>query len=115
MEKAGRTYFYDFLTFDFGEVGMAISQIVYDIVTTEEPEFKKIFSNYEYTHFLTFILPWILTWFSHNFSSVKMICRIWDYLLCTGPYGVFYFTCGIILSTKNDLLNECEEFDVKLI
>ena len=107
MEKAGNTYFYDFLTFDFGEVGMAVSKIVYDIVTAEDPQFKDIFSNYQYTQFLTFILPWILTWFSHNFSSVKMICRIWDYLLCTGPYGVFYFTCGIILSTKNDLLQEC--------
>lgn len=100
MEKAGRTYFYDFLTFEFGDVGKAVSQIVFELVTAEDPDFKRIYSSYEHTQFLIFILPWILTWFSHNFSSVKIICRIWDYLLCTGPHGVFYLTAGIILSTK---------------
>jgi hypothetical protein len=29
MEKAGRTYFHDFLKYDFGAVGMAVSEIVY--------------------------------------------------------------------------------------
>ena len=92
---------------------MAVSKIVYEIVTKEDPDFIKIYSSYEHTQFLIFILPWVLTWFSHNFSSVKTICRIWDYLLCTGPHGVFYLTCGIILTTKKDLLYHCDELDVK--
>lgn len=113
MEKAGRTYFYDFLSFEFGEVGMAVSKIVFEIITAEDPEFHQIYSSYEQTQFLIFILPWILTWFSHNFSSVKTICRIWDYLLSTGPHGVLYLTCGIILSTKRELLESCrDELDV---
>lgn len=77
-------------------------------MTTEDPDFIDIYSSYQNTGFLIFILPWILTWFSHNFSSVKTICRIWDYLLCTGPFGIFYLTAGIILSTKQDLLDSCE-------
>ena len=60
------------------------------------------------TQFLIFLIPWILTWFAHNFSSVKTICRIWDYLLCTGPYAVFYLTAAIILMTKQELLENCE-------
>lgn len=83
---------------------MAVSQIVYEIVTKSDSDFHKIYSSYEQTKFLIFILPWVLTWFAHNFSSVKTICRIWDYLLCTGPHGVFYLTSGIILGTKEDLL-----------
>lgn len=39
MEKAGRTYFYDFLYFEFGDVGRAISRIVYDIVVKVDSGF----------------------------------------------------------------------------
>ena len=61
---------------------------------------------------LMFVVPWILTWFSHVFSSARIICRIWDYLLCTGPHGIVYLTAGVILATKEDLLRECSEYDV---
>ena len=39
MEKAGRAYFHDFLKYDFGKVGMAVSQIVYEIVTKNDSHF----------------------------------------------------------------------------
>jgi hypothetical protein len=81
-------------------------------VVKNDQQFRDIFSSYQHTKFLIFIVPWVLTWFAHNFDSVKIICRIWDYILCTGPHGVLYLTCGIILGTKEDLLKECQEFDV---
>jgi hypothetical protein len=54
-----------------------------------------------------FIIPWILTWFAHVFSSAKIICRVWDYLLCTGPHGIIYLTAGVIMASKDDLVNYC--------
>jgi hypothetical protein len=45
---------------------------------------------------------------------MKDICRIWDYLLCTGPHGVFFMTAAIILTTKRDLIQHCQEFDVPI-
>lgn len=53
---------------------------------------------------ISFIISWLLTWFAHVFSSVKVIARIWDYILCTGPHAIIYITTGVILSTKEDLL-----------
>lgn len=61
---------------------------------------------------LPFIISWVLTWFAHVFTSVKTICRIWDYILSTGPHGIIYLTSGIILATKADLLSQCPELDV---
>lgn len=46
MEKAGRTYFHDFLKYDFGSLGMALSQIIYEIVTELDQQFKHIYSSY---------------------------------------------------------------------
>jgi hypothetical protein len=59
-----------------------------------------MFECYIEMKLLTFIVPWILTWFAHVFSSIKIICRIWDYLFCTGPKGIVYLSTGILLSTK---------------
>jgi glycine cleavage system protein P-like pyridoxal-binding family len=53
---------------------------------------------------LPFIISWVLTWFAHVFTSVKTICRMWDYILCTGPHGIVYVTAGVILATKADLI-----------
>ena len=61
---------------------------------------------------LMFIVPWILTWFAHVFSSAKTISRIWDYLLCTGPHGIVYLTAGVIVATKQDLKESVSEFEV---
>lgn len=100
MEKAGKIYFHDFLKFDVGHIGMAVSSIVLDLVVAQDKDFENIFSCFKESKFLIFIIPWIFTWFAHVFSSLKTICRIWDYILCTGPFGSIYLTAGIILSTK---------------
>lgn len=56
---------------------------------------------------LPFIISWVLTWYAHVFTSVKTICRIWDYILSTGPHGIIYMTTGVILVTKNALVSQC--------
>lgn len=101
MEKAGKAYFYDFLKFDVGPIGMLVSGLVMDLVVRQDEEFVQIFECFSEGKMLIFIIPWVFTWFAHVFSSLKTICRIWDYILCTGPFGAIYLTAGIILSTKN--------------
>ena len=100
MEKAGQTYFRDFLTKDIGTLGTLISQLVLNLLIFKDPDFERIFHCFKEMNLIIFIIPWVLTWFSHVFSSVKTICRIWDYILCTGPQGIIYLTAGMILSTK---------------
>lgn len=107
MEKAGRTYFKDFLTKDIGAIGTIVSDIILELLSKRDPEFKEIFECFAEMRMLTFIIPWILTWFSHDFTSAKTICRIWDYLLCTGPHGIIYLTAGIFLATKEELISKC--------
>jgi hypothetical protein len=36
MEKAGKVYFHDFLKFDVGHIGMVLSEIVLDLVVTQD-------------------------------------------------------------------------------
>jgi len=43
MEKAGKTYFRDFLTKDIGTLGMLISEMVLDLLVQKDEEFKNIF------------------------------------------------------------------------
>ena len=59
-----------------------------------------MFACFSQTGMISFTIPWILTWFSHVFDSMKTICRIWDYLLCSGPHGIIFLTTAIILSVK---------------
>ena len=66
----------------------------------KDKQFDEIFECFREVNLLIFIIPRVLTRFSPVFSSVKTICRIWDYILCTGPHGIIYLTAGIILSTK---------------
>lgn len=107
MEKAGRAYFHDFLKFDVGDIGMVVSEIVMDLIVKEDKQFQDIFACFR-DSLLIFIIPWIFTWFAHVFSSLKTICRIWDYILCTGPFGAIYLTAGLILTTKQQLIEYCE-------
>jgi hypothetical protein len=39
MEKAGQTYFRDFLTNDIGTLGTLISQMVLSLITFKDPDF----------------------------------------------------------------------------
>lgn len=112
MEKAGKTYFRDFLTKDIGELNILISDLIFELLSHKDPELETILESFKDMKQLTFIVPWVLTWFSHVFSSVKTICRIWDYLLCTGPHGVVYLTTGILLATKEELKVQCPDHDV---
>ena len=43
MEKAGRVYFYDFLTEDVGKIGEIMSSLIFDLVISEDEDFKTIF------------------------------------------------------------------------
>jgi hypothetical protein len=43
MEKAGKIYFHDFLKYDVGNMGLAISSIVLDLIKTKDKDFEKIF------------------------------------------------------------------------
>lgn len=115
MEKTGKNYFKDFLTKDIGALGMIISDLVLAILFKTDEDFKEIFECFAEMKLLMFIIPWILTWFAHVFSSAKIICRVWDYLFCTGPHGIIYLTAGIILASKEDLVNACSEYDVILM
>jgi hypothetical protein len=112
MQKAGTTYFKDFLTKDIGALGMNISDFVLALLKKKDPEYEKIFECFIETRMLIFIVPWVLTWFAHVFSSVRIICRIWDYILCTGPHGIIYLTAGILIATKDELLAACSDLDV---
>lgn len=78
--------------------------MVLALLSQKDPQFDEIFECFKEVNLIIFIIPWVLTWFSHVFSSVKTICRIWDYILCAGPHGIIYLTAGIILSTKEELL-----------
>ena len=104
MEKAGTTYFRDFLTNDIGTLGILISELVLSLLIKKDPQFEKIFECFREVNLIIFIIPWVLTWFSHVFSSIKTTCRIWDYILCTGPHGIIYLTAGLILATKDELI-----------
>ncbi len=112
MEKAGKTYFKDYLTKDLGTIGVSMSKLIMELLLKKDKDFEQIFECFEDMNMLPFIISWVLTWFSHVFTSVKTICRIWDYILSTGPHGIIYLTTGIILTTKADLLSQCPELDV---
>lgn len=43
MEKAGKTYFRDFLTNDIGTLGTLISTMVLALLTKKDPDFDRIF------------------------------------------------------------------------
>ena len=81
--------------------------MVLAMLIRKDKQFEDIFECFREVNLIIFIIPWVLTWFSHVFSSVKTICRIWDYILCTGPHGIIYLTAGIILSTKDELVAQC--------
>ena len=42
-----------------------------------------------------FATPWILTWFSHNFSDFKKIQRIFDFLLSSRPITIIYLCSAV--------------------
>ena len=43
MEKAGKTYFRDFLTRDIGDLGKIMSQLVLELLHQNDPDFDEIF------------------------------------------------------------------------
>ena len=100
IKTLSTTYFYDFLTFDFKEVAENLSAIIYEVLVHEDAAFKKYLHYYETKRMLTFIIPWMVTWFAHSISSLKAISRIWDYILCTGPTAILFLSAGMILSSK---------------
>lgn len=61
-------------------------------------------------------MPWIITWFAHSFDDINVITRIWDYLIASQASAIVYASAALILETKSDLINFCNEsgsgFDV---
>jgi hypothetical protein len=115
MEKAGKTYFKDYLTQDIGKLGEKLSELIMELLIKKDKDFLQIFDCFVEMKLLSFIISWVLTWFAHVFTSVKTIGRIWDYILCTGSHGIVYVTAGVIISTKDELLSQCSELDVLLL
>jgi hypothetical protein len=43
MEKAGKSYFKDFLTQDIGKMGQAMSELIMELLVKRDPAFHQIF------------------------------------------------------------------------
>tara|TARA_B110000208_G_C11786826_1_gene435957 strand:- start:1844 stop:3058 length:1215 start_codon:yes stop_codon:yes gene_type:complete len=56
-----------------------------------------------------FAVPWVLTWFSHNFKALGPLYRVWDFLLASHPVMSLYCGAALILLLRDRILSlECE-------
>ena len=100
----------DNLIFKFDQSLMSQMQMIMVILRHQDPEFSNFLADFEYLIINSlcifkkkyilrspnFAIPWILTWFAHNFSCLEIVYRIYDYLLCSKPETILYLVASVL-------------------
>ena len=49
---------------------------------------------------MAFMMPWLLTWFTHEMNDPDKIGRAFDFFLCSHPIAPLYVSTAVILFAK---------------
>ena len=55
-------------------------------------------------HLSSFAISWVLTWFSHDLEKVTVVCRIFDFLLCSSPIMSVYLISALLIRHRDSIL-----------
>lgn len=53
-----------------------------------------------------FALSWLITWYSHVLSELRLILRLYDFFLASHPLMPIYYAASIVLHREKEVLNE---------
>ncbi|KAH9815524.1 rab-GTPase-TBC domain-containing protein [Melampsora americana] len=82
---------------------MGYLRVTQSILTQEHPRLSSIIA--QTSNLPLFSLSWILTLTSHDLTSLEVISRLFDFLLCYNPIMICYIASAICL-TKVDQIDE---------
>ncbi|KAA1071145.1 hypothetical protein PGT21_020848 [Puccinia graminis f. sp. tritici] len=90
----------DSLTSDLSPI-MGYLRITQAILAKEKPDFATLIS--QTSSLPLFSLSWILTLTSHDLTSLDVVSRIFDFLLCHPPVMICYLACAICLTKTEEV------------
>ncbi|KAA1138402.1 hypothetical protein PGTUg99_000867 [Puccinia graminis f. sp. tritici] len=76
-------------------------RITQAILAKEKPDFATLIS--QTSSLPLFSLSWILTLTSHDLTSLDVVSRIFDFLLCHPPVMICYLACAICLTKTEEV------------
>ncbi|PLW11890.1 hypothetical protein PCASD_22281 [Puccinia coronata f. sp. avenae] len=109
----------DSMTSDLSPI-MGYLRFTQAILKREKPRFASLIS--QTSSLPLFSLSWILTLTSHDLTSLDVVSRIFDLLLCHPPVMICYLACAICLTKMDevdrlvaDALADGSELDIDMV
>lgn len=97
----------DSLRKGLGVVSSILLSAVYPLVAKMDPTTAKFLERSGCPP--VFALSWVLTWFSHNLSSIDDAIRVFDFMLASHPLMPVYLSAACIVQLRTGLLKRpCE-------
>jgi len=108
LDAAVQLFFRDFLAYSFGKSTVLQMKLMKYMLQDVDPELYDIWKDFE---FPMFSISWLLTWFAHSLSDLKIIMRIYDYLLSSPPTSIIYMCVAMTMITKKKVFEHSPNRD----
>lgn len=83
LEKVIRIYFRESTRPDFDQIIMKMNLVIFPMIEIFDPELHHFLLASNIDH--TVVLPWILSWFSHDMNNIDATSRLFDAFLSSHP------------------------------
>jgi hypothetical protein len=92
VESSNRIFFRDFMKPDFETLSLGM-HLVMKIIEIVDYKLYQHLHNAELEPF--FCTSWVITWFAHDLKSLNEVSRIYDALLCSHPFFIFFLSVSV--------------------
>lgn len=109
LNKVSKSHFRDAMHSDFSRISSILEVILLPLIHTIDPEIHECIVDSEIGPFV--VLPWIISWFSHDIHDANLSSRIFDFLLASHQLMPLYLSIAIIVHSQNrgHILNTDED------
>ena len=97
--QLSKTHLREYLREDFKPLQKILSLSFYPLLALWDPQIHDHLMEAGMS--CTFILPWMITWFSHDLRDTAMVKRIFDFFIVSHPLMPLYFSLAMLLHPYN--------------
>ena len=100
MRKICQTHFRDALRQDFQQLTWLLDKVLLPLIDRVDPAVHD-FLAYADVEMSSAVLPWIITWFSHDIHKAEVASRLFDAFISSHPLFPLYFATAMLIHPYN--------------
>lgn len=100
MRRVCQTHFRDALRQDFLQLTWLLDKVLLPLIDRVDPAVHDFLADAE-VEMSSAVLPWIITWFSHDIHKAEVASRLLDAFISSHPLFPLYFAAAILIHPYN--------------